>query len=195
MSNKYTSLIHKLLPSGKAWNKEEGSNLDKLAQGISEEFYRIERRANDLIIEFDPTKANELLPEWENLLGLPDTAFGSPVTNQERRNLVTLKISSRGGQSRQFFVDIIRKLGFQIAIKEHRPFRAGRSRSGDAVFTNIGWRHTWTVIAKQAVKFSFRAGKSAAGDPLVYYRNGVVEGIIRKLKPAHTNVLFKFIEE
>lgn len=195
MSNKYTSLIHKLLPSGKAWNKEEGSNLDKLADGISQEFLRIEKRANELVIELDPTKANELLPDWEKLLGLPDSAFGTPVTNQERRNIVTLKISSRGGQSRKFFVDIIKKFGFDIEIKEHRPFRAGKSRSGHHIYTNTGWRHTWTVIAKQAVKFNFRAGKSSAGDPLVYYRNDVVRGIIQKLKPAHTNVLFRFIEE
>lgn len=195
MSNKYTSLIHQLLPSGKAWNKEEGSNLDKVADGISQEFLRIEKRANELIIELDPTKSSELLSDWENLLGLPDKAFGSPVTSQERRNLVILKVSSRGGQSRKFFVDIIKKFGFDIEIKEHRPFRAGKSRSGDAVFTNVGWRHTWTVIAKQAVKFNFRAGKSTAGDPLVYYRNEVITGIIKKLKPAHTNVLFKYIEE
>lgn len=195
MSNKYTSLIHKLLPSGRAWNKQQGSNLDKLADGISQEFLRVEKRGEDLIVELDPTRASALLPEWENLLGLPDPSFGIPITVQERRNLVVLKISLRGGQSRQFYIDLIKKLGFDIEIVEHRPFRVGQSSCGDALHTGDDWRHTWTVELKQAVKFYFRVGQSSVGDPLVSYRNEVVQGIIEKLKPAHTKVLYKFIEE
>jgi uncharacterized protein YmfQ (DUF2313 family) len=195
LSNAYSDLIHKLLPSGRAWNKETGSNLDKIADGVSQEFLRVEKRGNQLIIELDPTRTSELLPDWENLLGLPDVSFGVPTTAQERRNLVVLKISLRGGQSRKYFIDLIKKLGFDITIVEFRPFRAGISRAGDAINADDDWRHTWMVQMQQAVKFYFRAGQSSAGDPLVTYSNSVVQGIINKLKPAHTHVIFSFIEE
>lgn len=195
MSNKYKNALLKLLPTGKAWNKEDSSPLDKICEGNSEEFLRVDTRANQLIIELDPTKATELLPDWEKLLALPDPAFGSPETVQERRSLVVLKFSLHGGQSRQYFIDLIKKLGFDIKIKEHRPFRAGKSRSSDAIYTGVGWRYTWTVQMLQAVVFHFRAGKSSAGDPLVSYRNTVVQGIINKLKPAHTNVIYRFVQE
>jgi uncharacterized protein YmfQ (DUF2313 family) len=195
MSNKFTSVIHKLLPSGKAWNKEDGSNLDKIAQGISEEFMRIERRGNELIMELDPTRASELLPDWENLLSLPDVSFGEPDSAQERRNLVVLKLSLRGGQSRQYFIDLIKKLGFDIEIDEYLPFRAGGSSAGDALNNDDDWRHTWGVKMLQAAVFYFRAGESSAGDSLASYRNSVVTGIIDKLKPAHTHVIFSFVEE
>lgn len=195
MNNPYSSAIHKLLPSGKAWNKEEGSNLDKLVQGSSEEFLRVEKRANELVIELDPTRSTELLPDWEKLLGLPDEAFGAPESIQERRGIVTLKLSLRGGQSRQYYIDLIKRLGFDISIKEFRPFRAGQSSAGDALNVHNDWRHTWMVQMEQAVAFYFRAGQSSAGDSLVSFRNSIVQGVINKLKPAHTNVIFSFIEE
>lgn len=195
MSNGYSSVIHKLLPSGKAWNKEENSNLDKLVQGISEEFVRIDKRGNELIVELDPTRSTELLPNWETLLGLPDASFGEPDSAQERRNLVVLKLSLRGGQSRQYFIDLIKKLGFDIEIQEFHPFRAGGSSAGDALNQDDNWRHTWGVKMLQAAVFYFRAGESSAGDSLASYRNSVVTGIINKLKPAHTHVIFSFVEE
>lgn len=191
----YKDLFLKLLPSGKAWNKERGSGLDKLAAGVSKEFLRVDERANQLIIELNPSQAAELLPDWEHLLNLPDTAFGSPETEQERRNLVTFKFSLRGGQSRKYYIDLIKKLGFNITIDEFRPFCAGISSAGDALNTADEWRFTWKVNMLEAAAYYFSAGISSAGDPLVSWRNEVVQGVINKLKPAHTHVIFSFIEE
>lgn len=191
----YRDLFLKLLPSGKAWNKETGSGLDTLASGLSKEFVRIDQRANQLIVELNPTQAAELLPDWENLLGLPDSALGEPETEQERRNLVTLKFSLRGGQSRKYYIDLIKKLGFNITIDEFRPFCAGQSSAGDALNVSDEWRHTWRVNMQEAAAYYFSAGVSSAGDPLVSWRNEVVQGVINKLKPTHTHVIFSFIEE
>lgn len=193
--SRYSNLINQILPSGKAWNKEQNSNLDKLSQGCVEEFFRIEKRANDLLIELDPTKTSELIPDWEKLLALPDAAFGEPETAQERRNLIVLKLSLRGGQSRQYYIDLIKKLGFDITIDEFRPFRAGGSSCTDAINEDDDWRHTWRVNMLQAAAFHFTAGDSSCDDAIVSYRNSLVQGIINKLRPAHTHVIFSFIEE
>lgn len=193
--NKYVSLLHKLLPSGKAWNKESNSNLTKLCMGVAQEFIRVERRGDELLIELDPSRTNELMPDWEKLLGLPDSAFGSPTTQQERRNLIRLKVGSRGGQSRKFFIDLVKALGFDIEIIEHRPFRVGVSSVGDALTNSPDWAHSWTVVLKQAAIYHFRVGESSVGEPLREIRNDVVKQVIEKLRPAHTKVLFSFLEE
>ena len=191
---KYSSLLLKLLPTGKAWNKERSSNLSKFSEGVSEEFLRVEKRGEDLLVELDPSRTSELIPDWENLLGLPDPAFGTPETIQERRRLIQLKISSRGGQSRKFFIDLIKALGFDIEITEHRPFRVGVSCVGDDLTNSSDWAHTWTVTIKQAPVYYFKVGESAVGEPLRVYKNQVVQQIIDKLKPAHTHVIFSFLE-
>ena len=190
---KYKDLILKLLPNGLAWNKDRTSNISKLIEGSAVEFSRIDQRVIDLLKEADPRSSNELLMEWENFYGLPDECEQDlNQTSIERRyKLLNRAITVRGGQSRQFFIDFVKALGFDITITEFRPFKAGRSSAGDALTNTIEWRFTWRVNLPAVVAYNFSAG-SKAGEPLRVFRNDAVECSIDHLKPAHTNVLYKF---
>lgn len=189
--NKYIELLFNLLPKGVAWNKNPNSFLSQLMDGISQEMNRVDQKTEALLLEMDPRTSNELLTDWERMLGLPDECTGEAATVQARRNEAYAKLTGIGSTSRQFYIDLAASLGFEVTITEFRPFRAGLSRAGDRI-TNGDWIYAWQVNAPATEYLRFRAGLSFAGEPLVYSGNDTLQCAIDKRKPAHTIVLFAF---
>lgn len=188
----YLRHLQALMPRGRAWPTEDGAALTQLLAGFSGGLSRNHNRAVDLIDEADPRTTIELLGEWERICGLPDGCSASgAATLAERRDAVVAKITGRGGQSRQYFIDLAGALGYAVSITEHGPFLAGISTAGDPV--NIeAWRFVFTVHAATATVRDFRAGASAAGEPLRTWGNTALECAITANKPAHTNVIFAY---
>jgi uncharacterized protein YmfQ (DUF2313 family) len=191
--NQYVAFLKTLLPRGKIWSVSSGSNLEKLLQAMGDELVRIDGRASrDLLSELDPRETNELLSDWERICGLPDPCLGTAGTLEDRRNNIVTKLASRGGQSPAYFIAVAAAVGFVITITEFRQFRAGISKSGDAL-TNGPWAFAWQVnTATDTLTARFRAGRSRAGDPLSSSRAEALECVITRLKPAHTTVLFNY---
>ena len=189
---KYRDLILNLLPTGFAWNKGVNSNLSKLAKAIGNEFARFDQRKNDLLNEADPRSASELLEDWERNFGLPDECGASDRTYLERRSQLLQKFTSRGGQTPSFFKQVIKDLGFDAEIVEHRPFKAG-SKAGDQITNTKDWRFTFTVTLPPSLFYKFKAGQGKAGEPLAVYRDDSVKCIIDRIKPAHTFARYSFV--
>lgn len=188
----YTELLAALLPRGVAWRSEDGSSINDLLVAMAEEFARVDVRSDDLHDEADPRTTVELLADWERIAGLPDTCLaGATQTMQERRAALVQRLTQQGGQSRQFFINLAASLGYTVTITEFRPFRAGISLAGDAL-TNGDWIFAWRVNAPETTIVSFRAGLSAAGEPLRTWGNTRLECAIERLAPAHTIVLFGY---
>lgn len=192
----YKNLILKLLPNGLAWNKDRTSNLSKLIEAAAVEFSRLGVRAEDVLKEADPRTSNELLPDWERFYGLPDECEQEldQTSNERRYKLLNRAITVRGGQSRQFFIDYIEALGFDVTITEFQQFRAGISAAGDALTNGQDWVNTWQINAPASLAYEFTAG-SRAGEPLRVFRNDSIECSINHIKPAQTLVLFAYEEE
>ena len=188
----YIELLAALLPPGVAWRSEEGSSMNDLLGAMAEELARVDARSDDLHEEADPRTTVELLADWERVAGLPDECLaGATQTMQERRAALVGRLTQQGGQSRIFFIQLAASLGFEVTITEFRPFRAGISLAGDAL-TNGDWIFTWRINAPETTIVSFRAGLSAAGEPLRTWGNTRLECAIERLAPAHTNVLFGY---
>jgi uncharacterized protein YmfQ (DUF2313 family) len=188
----YKDLLLNLLPPGAAFPREPGTNLERVLLGCAEEFSRLESRADTLAIDVNPLDTSELLSDWERAAGLPDKCAGTlETTIQGRRNALAAKLASVGGQSKAYFIEVARQLGYEITITEFRPFRAGISRAGDPL-TNGDWIYTWQVNARETTIIDFRAGLSAAGEPLRAWGNDSLECKINQLKPAHTFALFGY---
>lgn len=191
-ADQYRDQLKALLPSGLAWTREPGTNLEALLDGMAQEWERLDERGERLIIEAIPTTTNELLPDWERVAGLPDDCGGEQSeTLQGRRADLITKLTSRGGQSAAYFIAVAEALGYTITITEFRPFRAGYSQAGDQL-TNGEWVFTWQVNAPETTITNFRAGQSQAGEPLRTWGNERLECTINELKPAHTLVLFAY---
>jgi uncharacterized protein YmfQ (DUF2313 family) len=144
----YTEQALALLPNGPAWSKGPKSVLYKVLSALGDGFLVMHRRVGDLLREMAPISTVELLPDWERVLGLPDDCAPGPVTVNERRGAVLQRLRAMGGQSRAYFVEAARALGFDILIEEFRPFQIGTGRAGDPV-DGLPWRFAWRVFAPE----------------------------------------------
>lgn len=191
-AEQYKELLKALLPPGEAFPRDTSKNMDDLLAALAEEWARIEGRGENLIVESLPATANELLSDWERVAGLPDKCAGTlETTMQGRRNALVSKLTSTGGQSREYFIAVAKALGYTITISEFRPFRAGWSKAGDPL-TNGDWIYAWQVNAPETTIISFRAGQSGAGEALRTWGNDTLECKINQLKPAHTIAIFTY---
>jgi len=188
----YLEQLKTLLPPGQAFPREAGTTLHSLLDGMSIELARVDARGEALPLEAIPSSSSELLVDWERVAGLPDKCSGVlEETLQGRKNVLLAKLSSTGGQSVAYFVELAASLGYVVTIEQFRPFRVGLSSVGDAL-TNGAWVFTWRIKAPAVTVTSFRVGQSAVGERLRTWGNDTLECKINQLKPAHTIALFAY---
>lgn len=180
-----------LLPTGPVWPREPGSTLATIALGVATLTARLQARAAGLLADAFPATAYELLPEWEASLGLPDSCAGAAPTLQQRRAQVTARLTAQGGQSVPYLVAQAAALGFSITVEEFAPARAGLLRAGQPLHGEA-WAHTLRIRAPATTTVRFRAGRSAAGEPLAAWGNAALECSLRRLRPAHTVMTFAY---
>ena len=190
----YLEQLKSLLPPGQAFPRDPGTTLHDLLDGMSLELARVDGRGEALPTEANPASTNELLVDWERVAGLPDKCSGTlEETLQGRRNALLAKLTSTGGQSAAYFIELAAALGYTVTIEVFRPFRAGGSSAGD-LLTNGDWVFTWLIRAPEVTMTVFRAGLSAAGERLRTWGNDALECKINQLKPAHTIAIFAYGE-
>lgn len=166
----YKNILKKLLPRGKAWQGND-NDFTNLIDGLAPEFKRFNDRAENLVNEIDLYTVEELLVDFENELGIVPDATS---TIDERRNNVISKINTTGGQSNDYIISVINKLGFLAKIEEFNPFQAG-SNAGE-VLTNSDWIFTFKITTEE-VTLSVKIFLIA---------------LINKIKPAHTIAIFDY---
>ena len=207
----YLNAFLALLPTGQAWprwepldTKDRGHTLWQVCRGLCQYWGFVDARAADLLEqETDPRYSVEMFTDWERNWGLPDPCFffdGGDIAG--RRKTLMRKYTMLGGQSRQFFKDVMIELGYTPDIHENSPFMVGISRVG-LTYDEFGgteqrWRigppenrFYWTILPGDFSISWFRAGQSqAAIDP--HLRLGYPEDavcLVEKWKPAHTEIV------
>jgi uncharacterized protein YmfQ (DUF2313 family) len=201
----YTQAFLALLPEGQAWPRHFDSTEYKACNGLSQYWGFVDSRAADLLErESDPRLAVELFPDWERNWGLPDPCFfhdGGDLAS--RRAILMLKMTLLGGQSRDFFVEVAKRLGYSITIREYSPFMVGISQVGD-VRDDRGFprwqigppemRYCWSIAVADIQLVWFRVDAGQCGvDP--HLRIGFpedLECLLNKWKPAHTEIVLDF---
>lgn len=184
-----------LLPNGLLWDgfRQPGSGVYEMLEACAEEFARIDARRSDLRNELDPRSSLELQPEWEVFSDMPDVCSLPGETLQERRQLVVSKLTYRGGQSRQFYLDLAASLGYTIEIYEYKPFVCGISRCGDNLHGGHDVRHTWRIHITGPRITRFRCGPSQCGDKLLKItRAEGLECKLRQINQAHRNLIISY---
>ncbi len=195
-TSNYLQLLQSLLPKGKVWNRIIDSTLGQFLYGVAEEFARVDLRTEDLQVERDTRYANELLVDHEIDLGLPNECTVKASTLTERRQLVNGWLTSTGGQSAAYFIEIAERYGYTITITEFTPFWCGLGVAGDPCGEQDVLFH-WRVNINIAdgVLVYFTAGQSQAGDSLLK-SSDVLESLIcifENVKPAHTVLSYLFV--
>lgn len=208
----YKNLMKKLFPLGRAWENIKETN-DDFFEALAAEFCRVDERGADLLREFDPGTSIELLPDWEQLLGLPDDCSPDDATLEVRQQQARQKLAAIGGLSKEYYETLAASLGFEAIVSDYHSFRVGSSRVGDPLSNPFdsdrdvfrvgrdrvgqplerhGWRYTFEVNIPADVVEPFRVGTNRVGEPLVFFGNELLECTFKKLKPAHASVFFTF---
>jgi len=183
----YRAQLRTLLPAGPAWDPELVPELETILAGAAMELARVDARAFDLINEMDPAGVSELVPEWEQVMGLPDPCLGSNPAFEDRRLAVRQRLIAVGGQSRAYFIDIAVRQGYpESTITEHRAPRFGRSRFGSAHFGTWAVQFMWTLNSGPRRRLGRRFGVSFWGERFGANPSGALECVIRRSAPAHT---------
>jgi uncharacterized protein YmfQ (DUF2313 family) len=206
----YSHALSALLPQGIAWPRWGESVVMKVIYGLSGIMGFVDGRAADLLErESDPRQTIELLPDWERNWGLPDCFFHEAPTVGERQQMLVMKMTLLGAQSREFFISVARYLGYDATITEYRPFMVGVDRVGDnreyfaeqgtlgewpAQIGSANMRFAWTMHITQPKLVWWRCSKAQCGiDPHLKIQRALdLECVVRAWRPAQTDVLFDY---
>lgn len=187
----YRDAVLRLLPRGRAWRRDSGSVLAAVVTGLANAFQRLDAAAQTLLVDAFPATADQLLPEWEQSLGLPDPCAGESPTLQQRRKQVQARFANTGGQNVAFLTTFAANLGYDVSITEFTPFRVGQNAAGQPL-SSAAWAYAWTVNSPQLTETFFRTGVSAVGEPLATWGSNVLECELTRVAPAHTTLLFAY---
>lgn len=183
--------LRNLIPRGRAWDKETGSVPDQTLGVFAPSFQRSALAAVDLIADSFPATALDLIPEWQETLGLPDPCAGPAATVQQQRRQIVARLTNSGGQTAAYYITFAAALGYTITITNDAPFRCGQSTAGQHVGSQ-DWFYTWAVHAPAYTPNPFLAGQSTAGDPLNSGANLVLQCELSEAAPAHTVLQFHY---
>lgn len=182
------------LPTGFALAKRDGV-LDAIYSAFAAAFANAEQDVHDLLREINPRMANKLLADFERVLG-PDPCGRDQGarTLDQRQRLAYQRWTATGGQSIPYFINLAAVLGFSISIQEFWPSLANVLRAGQRLIPR-GEEFVWLVKLKLENAWVFRAGRNVAGDRLGGFEISDAECILRRLKPAHTTLVFSYTED
>lgn len=187
----YLAALQALMPRGRVWPRDPDATQTKALSGLTPTYERQNVAANNLLVDGFPSTAYQLLPEWEETLGLPDPCAGTSPTLQGRRAQVVARFTGVGGQSAAYMISYAASLGYSITITQFAPARTGLIRAGQPA-CGPDWAHAWRVNAALNTVVRARAGASVAGDPLASWSNQVLECELREIAPAHTIIIFSY---
>lgn len=183
-----------LLPPGWIWPRDGGSLLGAVLQPLAGELAVLEATAEAMMDEIDPRTAVLCLDDFERVLGAdPCGRDPSALSLPQRQELAHQRWTARGGQSIAYFVDMAAKRGVSITIEEAHVSQAGAMQAGDEVVSSPE-QFIWRVLLALTNPVIFTAGASAAGELLYDFDLSDIECDIRRAKPAHTEVVFVYLE-
>lgn len=147
----WTNSIMSQMPRGILWQRATSLDLYKYAQGYAPRLEQVEASADSLLFEMRPETTYELLPEWEEYLGLPE-CNAAPSSNIEyRRFAVVEKYHRKGGLQAWNIQKLAEDLGFTVKVEE-----VFLTTAYALVFIRYGNRNIDTFCALQYLAFLVR---------------------------------------
>lgn len=187
------SLIGKL-PPGFALSKR-GGIIDALYKAFAQALAETEAATVAALEEISPRRADRLLADFERVLGAdPCGRDQGAKTLDDRQALAWQRWIATGGQSIPYFLALAKALGFEVKIEDFWPSVAGAMQAGTPLIPE-GEQFVWVVHMRVKNAWHFRAGRNTAGEPLGGWDEGSLECIFRRLKPAHSHVVFYYDNE
>lgn len=144
-----------------------------------------------MLAAITPDGDTQLLPDWERVYGLPDACLADVESSVSSRVAAVIdKIRRGGGLSRQFFIDLAAALGYSITITEFSPHNVTSPVTEPLYDTDS--QFYWQVSLATDTPPRPITVLDSVTTPLVVYQTGLLECLLQKLKPAHTELLFAY---
>ncbi len=151
--NEYFGQFLKTLPSGPAWSKGLTSQLATIMKPFIQNFSRSNLLANNLLIDGFPATTVQLLPEWEDSLGLPGDCYSlESQTISQRQKAVVAKFAAGGGAALLYLTQFAANLGYQIKITDYAPTRISIDpvTGGGLPDQTVAWSWLITVLSGES---------------------------------------------
>ena len=168
-----------LLPSGRVWPRDPDAVIPQVAARLALTCERLAASAAGLLQDSPAGTLDQMLPDWEASLGLPDPCAGVAPTLLQRRLSVAAQLAARGGQSAAYFESLVAALGRPCTVQCYAPARAGLLSVGDPLY-GAEWAFAWLVTI------------GPPADPGNGADNAVVECVLRRFAPAHTVLITQY---
>jgi uncharacterized protein YmfQ (DUF2313 family) len=188
----YRAMLFRLCPPGQAWPRDPDSHLGRQLGAWAEGLAAVDVRAHDLMREADPSRALELLADYEKDYGIPDECRALTATLAERREAVLSKARYKGGQSPAHLVSLAKAMGHPITIEEFEAFTT-ESDCDDLLYGD-DWAFVFRCNAP-AVAVRYFDTESTVDESIASWGNERLECVIRKAKPSHTIALHAYEQE
>jgi uncharacterized protein YmfQ (DUF2313 family) len=182
------------IPQGRAWGSKniEGSNERKLITSLAAAHNRVQQQIELLSGEFNILQTVELLPDWEESVGLPSTCFGLAETIEQRREQVIQRLRKQPVVTRADFQDFLDGLFPELGV-EVIP--------GSEYFT-FEYDLEATLIGELDEKFILVVKVPISGDQLEYDleydltggpNTDQLECVLRKITPCNVLIIIEFV--
>lgn len=193
--DQYLPMLQALQPPGMAFSRDPNSIQARLLRAFADEFARADSRCDDLLNEFIPVTVRELLPDWEQILGLPDSSTINLNLNIDQRSAaVAAKFTIEGGQSIPTYIKLAAAFGFPGAtISEFRPMTCDDT-CNDAIFSDDD-RYVFAVNMPASGGGFLATCNSDCNCALGTWGNSqtMVENAISRRKDADIDVIFNYV--
>lgn len=181
------------LPNNQLWNDKNIDNtvLRKILLGLASQWLGLRDTINEVYENYDPRITTSLIEEWEGFVGIPDSCLGNSGTLEERRINILLKLAGINVSTAKQFENLAEILGFSITVSNGinlaqfpLTFPVVLLDEGSAAFTIV---------------VNLDASLTPTGFPLVFpitltsAAPEILECFFNKLKPANTNVIFRYV--
>lgn len=168
------------LPQGRAWGNKHNpdANLHKLIRSMAASFNRVQQQIEKLSRELNLELTDDLLPEWETSVGLPDDCQGLGQTLQERRDAVISRLRR---------LPIVTKADFEVL---------GEELSGEQTVVTPGVEVDSPIDEHSRFKLYVSFPAQQLGFtydfPVLFggFRPDIVKCVFEKIVPANVVVIF-----
>lgn len=143
--DQYSQAARNLLPRGRAWNRQDGSNQALFCDALGLIYAQQDADCLQMLKDFFPATAGEGLTEWNASLGLPDPCLGTPSNQTTNQQQIVAKLIATGGQSVAYYIELAAAIGFDITITEFSPSNPGTDAPLGLIVHPQDWAYTWRV--------------------------------------------------
>lgn len=172
-----------------AKNRED-SVLRKILFGLASEWLNFRNTINEVSNEYNPQKTAQLIEDWEQFVGIPDSCIPVASTIEQRRLNILLKLAGINATTEEQFKKVALILGYNIQV------------SNAVATSTFPLTLPFLLVEEASAPFTIVITLSTASQPqgftltlpftLSLPQPTILNCLFNKLKPANTQLFFRY---